>query len=78
MIIQLENLLPESEIVLIALVSQCFGQLRWPTVEHRHFSLLLGLHLLEHLVPVRSAGIRACLQTGDQVAFLLHRVLILI
>lgn len=61
----LENLLAERKSILIALVAQRFGQLRWTAIEHRHLALLLRLYLLEHLVPVGATRIRARLQAGD-------------
>jgi len=68
-----EALLAEVEAELVALDAQCARQLRRTAVEHGHFALALVLDLLEHLVPVRTTGVRPRLQTSDQVAFLLQK-----
>jgi len=68
-----EALLTKGESVLVALVSQRFGQLWWAAVEDGDLALLLGLQLLEDLIPVGSAGIGAGLQASDQIPLALVR-----
>lgn len=68
-----EALLTKGKSVLVALVSQRFGQLWWAAVEDGDLSLLLGLQLLEHLIPVGPAGIGAGFQTRDQIPLALVR-----
>lgn len=68
----LENLLPEGESILIALVAKGLAQLRRSTVEDCDLSTLLILDLLEDLVPVRTSGICAGLQASDQISFFLQ------
>lgn len=68
-----EALLTKGESVLVALVSQRLGQLRWAAIEDGDLALLLGLQLLEHLVPVGSASIGAGLQASNQIPLALEQ-----
>ena len=67
----LENLFPEVESELVALVPERPAERGRAAVEHGDLPLVLVQQLLEHLVPVGPAGVGARLEPRDEVPLLL-------
>ena len=67
----LEDLLPEVESKLVALLPEDLGQDGVAAVKHGDLALALLADLGENLVPVGTAGVGPRLQAGDQVPLFL-------